>query len=64
MRGEGEEMAPHEMTSKKVENQYHQLVADGDYAKALDLVTHYFDLFPIARFRVPSMWLCYGQSYL
>lgn len=42
--------------AKEVEQQYHQFVAEKEYAKALQLATQYFDLFPPHAQRVAYYW--------
>ena len=42
--------------TKEIEQQYHQLVANGEYSKALHLATQYFDVFPPYAQRVVYYW--------
>jgi len=45
-----------QMSAREVENQYHQFVANDQYAKALQLATEYFNLFPPHAQRVVYFW--------
>lgn len=45
-----------QISAREVENKYHQLAAGHQYAKALQLVTEHFELFPPHAQRVVYFW--------
>ena len=45
-----------QMSAREVEGQYHQLAAEHQYTKALQLITEHFDLFPPHAQRVVYYW--------